>query len=177
MEKPNLNSITTKLTSLLEPDKESFLPTKPGVLFIILLGLTAAFLQFGGSKESVSEPIPQEPIDTFIPENESLFPVTVSNYESLDQIIGQFGVVDLYTAPKNPMEKPRKVATAVKLIRSPKSPNHFSVLVPADKAIKIAGFHGEFTVVVRNPKIVGTDFVKDKTQAPKRRVVYESETQ
>lgn len=114
-------------------------------------------------------------LDTYIPENQSIVPIQVANYESLDQVIGQFGVVDLYTIPMSDKEKSQKIAHAVKLVRSPKSPRHFNVLLPADEAYRIAGHSGEFNVTVRNPKLVGTKIVKEKTKAKRRRVFYQSE--
>ncbi len=114
-------------------------------------------------------------LDTYIPENQSIVPIQVENYESLDQVIGQFGVVDLYTIPLSDKEKAKKIAHAVKLVRSRKSPRHFNVLLPADQAYRIAGHSGAFSVTVRNPKLVGTKIVKEKAKTKRRRVFYESE--
>ncbi len=160
---------------LFESKEGSFWPTSPALFAIVLMGVTAALIQFNQS--GTQKPHEEEVLnwDTFIPDGQSLVPIQVSNYESLDQIIGQFGVVDLLSTPLSPNEKAKRVAYAVKLIRSPKSPRHFSVLVPADKAPSLAGFNGEFTVVVRNPKLIGTKIVKDRAKSPKRRIFYETE--
>jgi hypothetical protein len=150
-------------------------PTQGGVVVILLLGLGAALLQRpqAAPQETSSETVSS--LDIFIPEGESLVPIQVANYESLDQVIGQFGVVDLLSTPLSPTEKAQRVAYAVKLIRSPESPRHFSVLIPADQAHRLAGHHGEFTVVVRNPKLVGTKIVKEKRGSQTRRIIYETE--
>ncbi len=168
-------SITKLINRVFDLKKGEVLPSGWGLLFILLLGLGAGLVQFHQPGESAEVPEKLKNIDIFIPDGESLVPIQVANYESLDQIIGQYGVVDLYTTPLNPLEKGRKVAFAVKLVRAPQSPRHFSVLLPADEAHRLVGYHGEFTVVVRNPKIVGTKFVNNKPQTRKRRVVFETE--
>jgi len=177
MRKFNLTTISTKFKEMvLNDSSDTTLQIKTWVVAIIILGSTAFLIQFHSSdelKEVINDPI--KSIDTLIPRGQSLVPIRVSNYESLDQLIGQFGVVDLYTNPLNPNQKSRKVVSAVKLIRAPQSPNHFSVLLPANKSHKLIGHHGEFTVVVRNPELLGTKFVNKKSKPAKRRVLYEME--
>ncbi len=176
MKKFNLDIVISKLKAWVVSDNpQSVIPVKHGVFLVIAIGLTAAMVQFQKEPLPESPPSP-ESLDTYIPEGQSLVPIQVSNYESLDQVIGQYGVVDLLSTPLSPAEKSRRVAYAVKLIRSPKSPRHFSVLIPADKAYKLAGYHGEFTVVVRNPKLVGTKIVNKGRRKPTRPILYETES-
>jgi hypothetical protein len=170
---PITNTIKSLIKKYLFHESDSLFDKKMLVL-VLTLGVAAALIQFQKSEEAPV--VYQEPvsIDTFIPEGQSLVPIQVANFESLDQIIGQYGVVDLLSTPLIPGEKGKRVAYGVKLIRSPKNPRHFSVLIPADKAPQLVGYQGPFTVVVRNPKLVGTQFVKKKAK-PRRPVVYETE--
>ncbi len=140
------------------------------------LGLVAFLTQFGksGKKIQAGNQV-TESIDIFIPEGQSLVPIRVANNESLDQIIGRYGVVDLYSTPLGPGKKASRIAYKVKLVRSPGSSEHFSVLLPADQAHRITGYPGEFYVSVRNPKSVGTQFVKKKSKVTRRAIVFESE--
>ena len=140
------------------------------------LGLIAFLTQFGrsGEKSQVNEQV-TESIDIFIPEGQSLVPIRVANNGSLNQIIGQYGVVDLYSTPLGPGEKAFRIAYKVKLVRSPGNSEHFNVLLPADEAYRITGYPGEFYVSVRNPKSIGTRFVKKKSKVTKRTIVFESE--
>lgn len=171
------SSIITKLkVDLFETKEGQFWPNSTVLVVITAIGILAAFLQFRTSSGPAKPSAAPQSLDTFIPEGESLVPIQVANYESLDQVIGQYGVVDLLSTPLSPHEKAKRVAYAVKLIRSPQSPRHFSVLIPADEAHRLAGFEGEFTVVVRNPKSIGTKFVKEKAKSRKRRIVYETES-
>lgn len=114
----------------------------------------------------------QQPIDdlsTFIPAGYSLIPIRVQNHASLDQVIGQFAIVDLFVKPLDPQKKPFQLARAVRLVRSPKNPNHFAVLTPQEKANRLFAHDGEIFAVVKSHKEVGTDFDLDKK--PRRRVI------
>lgn len=176
MKKFKNNIIDLKfITKIFETQDGGFLPKPTLIVIFLILGAVTALIQFRGKSDGKEKPSVPLSIDTFIPEGESLVPIQVSNYESLDQVIGQYGVVDLLTTPLSPDEKSKRVAYAIKLVRSPKSPRHFSALVPAEKAPQLAGHNGEFMVVVRNPKLVGTKFVKEVGSKPKRQIFYESE--
>jgi hypothetical protein len=102
-----------------------------------------------------------ETASTFIPAGFVLVPIEVANYESLDSILGQFGVVDLYRTSSDERSKPVKVATHVKILRAPLNPSHFAVLAPENESQKLVTYSGPFTVVVQNPNRSGTRFVKD----------------
>lgn len=176
MEKLKLNTVISKFkTNFINSDPQAVFPVKGSLIVVFILGATAFLSQYSTSAD---EPRPTQEtfrLDTVIPEDESLVPIRVANYESLDQLIGQYGVVDLLSTPLNPGEKAKRVAYAVKLVRSAKSARHFSVLVPADQAHKLAGFHGEFTVIVRNPKLLGTKLVNKPKTKPRRAIVFETE--
>lgn len=162
--------------------KERLIGGKSGIntgviaVFAMILGLIAFLAQFGRPvKKTQKMDQPFKNIDIFIPEDQSLVPIRVANNESLDQIIGQYGVVDLYSVPLGPGEKAFRIAYKVKLVRSPGNPNYFSVLLPADQAHRVTGYPGEFYVSVRNPKSVGTGFIKKKSKITRRSVVFEAE--
>ena len=96
---------------------------------------------------------------TYIPDGFVLVPIEVANYESLDSIMGAFGVVDLFVGSDNPKVRPRKVAERVKILRAPLNPSHFAVLVPDSESQKIVAYSGALTVVVQNPKKSGPTLV------------------
>ena len=147
-------------------------------VFAMILGLIAFLAQFGKPSEKLKKTNQiLESIDIFIPEDQSLVPIRVANNESLDQIIGRYGVVDLYSVPLNPGERAVRIAYKVRLLRSPGNPNYFSVLLPADQAHRITGYPGEFYVSVRNPKSTGTRFIKKKSKKLKRSIVFEFESE
>jgi hypothetical protein len=115
---------------------------------------------------------------TFIPDGFVLVPIEVANYESLDSILGPFGVVDLFVSSDNPKVRPRKVAERVKILRAPLNPSHFAVLVPDSESQKIVAYSGALTVVVQNPKksgptLVNPDIVPAKAKQRVSRVIVE----
>lgn len=156
-------------------DSDDIFALKPLTIILLVLGITTIFISIRPKIERPLQSKKQDSMDVFIPKGETLVPIKVANYESLDQIIGQYGVVDLYSTPLNPLSKPRRVAYAVKLLRSSNNRSHFSILVPTAKAARIVSYSGEFTVSVRNPKSIGTQFVKQSSKPSKRRIEYEME--
>jgi len=176
MKKLNLSTIGIKFKDIpLLFDLDNPKSWRVWLALALVLGLFSFLVQRQPSPQLVSAHKVEDSLDTYIPENQSIVPIQVANYESLDQVIGQYGVVDLYTIPVSEKEKAQKIAHAVKLVRSPKSPRHFNVLLPANEAYRIAGHSGEFNVTVRNPKLVGTKIVKERVKTKRRQVFYESE--
>lgn len=147
-----------------------------------MVGFTGLFLIvltfYSCQKVSTSEGPPSntsvasDGIDLLIPAGQSLVPIEVANYETLDSLLGSFGVVDLFFVDPMKPETGKKIASMVKILRAPKNPSHFAVLVPSLQAQKILQFKGPFVVSVQNPKHqTGTQF--EKRAARHSRIVYE----
>ncbi len=90
-------------------------------------------------------------IDILIPEGHTLIPIEVTNYETLDSLLGPYGVVDLFTNGPGLETANKKIASMVKILRAPKNPSHFAILVPSHLAQNILKYSGPFTASVRNP--------------------------
>lgn len=90
--------------------------------------------------------------DTIIPDGYVLVPIQLQNFASLDSMIGQYGVVDLFTAHEDPSQKSRKVGNRLKLIRAPLNPSQFAVLVPDSEADLILSHTGFYNAVIQNPQ-------------------------
>ena len=157
---------TQKSLSLISKIKE-----KPHAFYgtLILASLIFSFIALSGeSKASNNKPKPlqrPESIDTHIPPGFVLIPIEVENYESLDLVLGQYGVVDLYKTSQNSREGAKLIVKAIKILRSPLNPQHFAVLSPSRQAEKVVNQGGAFYVVVQNPKNIGTHFVtKEKNR-------------
>jgi len=111
---------------------------------------------------------------TQIPAGFVLVPIEVSNYESLDSILGQFGVVDLYVPADDPKKRARKVATHLKILRAPLNPSHFAVLAKENESANLVSNAGPFMVIVQNPEHTGIGFVNspdatEEKETPTRR--------
>lgn len=137
---------------------------------IALLTLISFFIHPATSeKKETQEPI--ESFDTYIPEGHSLLPIEVANYETLDSLLGPFGVVDIFTVPQSPTDKALRIAYRVKILRAPRNPSHFAILVPFERVKSILKYAGPFMVSVQNPKSSGTSFVNEPVKT-KSRILY-----
>ncbi len=136
--------------------------------------LIAAFLVLGvcaflvDQKDAPQEIAATDPtsVDTYIPEGMTLIPIEIQNIEALKNILGEFGVVDLYLPSYDSKASPKKVASGIKIMRAPLNPDVFAVLVRSENAAKIAQHPGAFFVTVLNPKTKNSNFHSEK---PKNR--------
>ena len=89
-----------------------------------------------------------ESIDTYIPNGFVLVPIEIQNLNALDSLVGQFAIIDLYIPNHD-----QPLVSGVKLIRSPKDPSQFAVLVQDQLSQSIVKkSQNPFQVVVQNPK-------------------------
>ncbi len=113
-----------------------------------------------------------ESADTYIPDGYVLVPISLQNQESLDSLLGSFGVVDLYSSSTNTGQKARKLANQVKIIRAPLNPNQFAVLVPEKDSAELVKFAGPVTATLQNPKKANPRFFRNKKGA--NRIIFEN---
>ena len=111
-------------------------------------------------------------VDTYIPKGFVLVPIDVQNYEALDSILGQLAVVDLFQSSNAQNPQSHLVARNVRLMRAPRNPSHFAILVSESEVSRVLAFGSLFTVIVKRPDRVGTEFVKPPSKRP---IVYEGE--
>ena len=137
----------------------------PGVILCAVLAWSFSSSQ----KVPLSSDRPN--LDTYIPEGFVLVPIEVKNYESLDLVIGKFGVVDLYQSSEDSKTNPKAIAKAIKIVRSPIDPSRFAVLSPEDEAHSIVKHPGPFQVTVQNPKEAETRFIKEKKKKGRRIII------
>lgn len=113
-------------------------------------------------------------IDTYIPAGFVLVPISVQNSESLDAVFGKYGVVDLYQTRQDGSVSKAALVRAVKMLRAPKNPNQFGVLVPDEMVSQLVRQTEPFFVVVHRPDKTGMEFDKPLTQS-RRTIVYDKE--
>jgi hypothetical protein len=122
-------------------------------LFIFAVVLIASSGSPGApSSNSLTESAP-EPFsaDTVIPNGFVLVPIDIQNIDSLSSMIGQFGIVDLFTTPNLNQKSGLRVGRRLKLLRAPLNPQQFAVLVPEDEATELLRAIGPFVAVIQNP--------------------------
>lgn len=127
--------------------------TKYLVVTFAILGLLSVWFDFFSNKEVSSQHNQKsKSVDTYIPAGMTLVPIEIQNIESLKNILGDFGVVDLYIPSLDPKVPSQKIASNVKVMRAPLNPDVFAVLVRTKDAAAIAGRSDPYFVTVQNPK-------------------------
>ena len=89
-----------------------------------------------------------ESMDTFVPLGYTLVPIQIENQAELGSLIDSFAVVDLHKKGINEI-----IESGVRLLRSPRNPDVFAVLVEQERARElISRFGATFTVSLKNPE-------------------------
>ena len=115
-------------------------------LFLAVISISQHFFY----KDKDQTPAP-EPMDatTMIPRDHVLVPVDFSNFESLNALIKDYGIIDLYKT-SDFGNKSKRVAQKVKVIRAPYNPNLFAVLVHDSVAQDLMKESGPFWGAIQN---------------------------
>lgn len=111
------------------------------------LGLISILNNFESKK---GPPPVRDSIDTLIPAGYILVPLELENLEQVSSLIGNSGVIDLYTG--GPGTQRRRIASRVKVIQAPYNPNVFAALVREQEGLIIQNYLGAFRAVVQNPE-------------------------
>ncbi len=140
----------------------------------IAAALLAGFMAYyrdmtAPASDNPLEPEPVESAATYIPAGYVLVPIEVANYESLDSILGKFGIVDLYIPSDDPRKKARKVAERIRILRAPLNRSQFAVLAREEDSAQLVSHDGPFLVVVKNPHQAGTGIVNAGKRSAKGR--------
>lgn len=145
-----------------------------GASMLISLAAVGVLTTFGGASPAMqgekAAGSATEGVDTFIPKGFVLVPIEVVNYEALDSILGKFGIVDLLTPQESGGARP--VARNVRILRAPRNPSHFAVLIKESDTQSILRYGSSFHVLIKRPGArAGTEFVQE-SQTRKRKIVY-----
>lgn len=139
-------------------------------IWLVLIVISLLFTLFPNKEKAQQESSLTRNLDTYIPEGFVLAPVELSNGSSLDGLLESKGVVDLYTG--DPARKQaEKVAESVKIIRSPRNPSYFAVLVPEDKAGFLIQRFQAFYAVIQNPSQKKRVYIQPLRKKRKRTII------
>ncbi|MGE0761719.1 MAG: hypothetical protein AB7N80_00430 [Bdellovibrionales bacterium] len=150
--------------------KPWLLPTA-GTVFALLL---ATLLQLNSSDSTPTAPSFE--IDTYIPQGHVLVPITVHNSENVDSMFGSYGMVDLYPVHETGQVATEAILRGVKMLRAPRNPSQFGVLVPENLAAHVVRAATRFAVVVLNRKSTGTILEKAPHKMDRKIILEGDET-
>lgn len=137
---------------------------KKAVLYIFVIsGIMSVIWEYSKNDVEVKKEIEEMPsADTYVPDGFVLVPIEVQNADSLDAILGNFGVVDLFHPSLEPKGQARLIAKQVKILRAPLDPKKFAVLVPHGQSSALVKIDTPLFVTIHNPKRSQTQFIKTK---------------
>ncbi|OQW49037.1 MAG: hypothetical protein A4S09_12760 [Proteobacteria bacterium SG_bin7] len=146
---------------------------KKAILYLFIVsGIMSFIWEYSKRDVEIKKEIEESPsTDTYVPEGFVLVPIEVQNADSLDAILGSYGVVDLFHPSLEPKGQPQQIAKQVKILRAPLDPKKFAVLVPNDQSSALVKIDTPLFVTIHNPKHSRPQFIKTKNRIS--RVQYE----
>ena len=130
---------------------KSFIEKNKWLLVAFLgLGVLSILMQFRTVPQNSPKAEHIETVDTMIPRGSILVPLELENIEQIGSLIGNSGVVDLYTGGSE-SKKRRLIASRVKVIQAPFNPQVYAALIPENEGSVIQNYLGPFRAVVQNP--------------------------
>jgi hypothetical protein len=141
------------------------------LIFCVLGGITF----WTSSQRNTIEVVQQDDrpeLDELIPPGLVLLPVELTNREALAAIVGRTAVVDLLQVDPQTLSPQTKVASRVKLIRSPRNPDFFSLLVEENIYSEILKRPGPYFALVQSRRQRNSQ-VSKTVNSPKIEIRYQ----
>lgn len=130
----------------------------------IALSLITFFVSH--EEEKIEAPAIKVPdLDELIPAGQVLLSVDLVNREALASIMGATAVVDLLTVNPTTMSPQTKIASRVKMIRSPRNPDFFALLVEESASTQILSKPGPYFALIQNKRQTHSNFYKEKKRS------------
>ena len=126
------------------------------LIVLVLLSLAGKFLPL------LSKKTPQEEssLDQLVPEGFVLMPIEISNASDVKNLIGSYGVLDLYAYSETTGLPDELSASALKVLPPSSEEGAFTALVPEKSAIHLFDYTESFYAVIQNPKKTGSKIYK-----------------
>ncbi len=130
------------------------------LIAFFIFGFFAVLVQFRKAPPESLNPSHVDSVDTMIPKGYILVPLDLENIEQISSLIGNSGVVDLYTGGKETKTR-RMVASRIKVIQAPFNPQVYAALIPENEGSAIQNYLGAFRAVVQNPQQNGSSIRRE----------------
>ena len=125
------------------------------IFILVILSLISHFLPLNKKVKPVS-------LDTLVPKNFVLMPIELSNGKDIINIIGSYGVVDLYAYSKTTGLPEKQAGGAIKILPPETEEGGFTALVPEKEAIRLFKYSEPFYAVIQNPNKTGSKIYKNR---------------
>lgn len=100
-----------------------------GLLILVLVLIV--FQKKPAPTQSIDTELPSA--DTYIPPGYVLVPLRLENHQSVDSVVTQFAIVNIYKGAPGPNQKSQLLGRNLRLLRAPLNPQQFAVLVPENQ--------------------------------------------
>lgn len=111
-------------------------------------------------------------VDTLIPNGYALVPIELENISAIASLIESYGVVDIYLG-KNSSRNSKKILQKAKILRAPKNPNAYSLLLPDHLSSEFLKYDGPFFAVIQNKSKASDNPVVHEQLSQKKNVKIE----
>lgn len=129
-------------------------------LLFMFIGLISYFWSANAEISKVGPTIQEEKeLDELIPEGFALLPIELVNKEALSALIGETAFIDIYTLQSQTLNPNKKIATRMKLIKSPKNPDQFAIIILESKTLDILRHPGPYFATIQNRKNTKSEIV------------------
>ena len=146
--------------------------TQQTIIIIAITFILAIIIWRTGDEKSkpTHNKISAVEIHTKIPKGYNLYALDIENIESLNSIVDNYALVNIYQQNKN--KKDNLVLQKIKLIRSFKNPDYFAILATNKDLEVITNYSGPFKVTLHNPN-QPNDTILPKKLIYKRKIIVE----
>ena len=107
------------------------------------------------------EPAPLS-LDNLIPKDFVLVPIEIINGKDIINLIGKYGVVDLYAYSDQTQVPEKQVASTVKILPPDTEEGRFTALIPEKEASYLFEYSNPFYAVIQNPNKMNSKIYKKK---------------
>ncbi len=137
----------------------------------IALGFITFFISRDEDKIEIT-PLQSPEIDELIPAGYVLLPIELVNREALASIMGSTAIVDILTVNPTTMNPQTKIASRVKMLRAPKNPDFFALLIEDSSSVAFLNKPGPYFALIQNKKQTKSNFYQNKLK-PKIQISYQ----
>lgn len=162
--KINISSLKTKFYELSFDSKLILC----GTILFILSFLATEYKKNNIKPSGDTAKTHEQNLNEMIPKGYMIYPIDVINASSLHAMMGSFAYVNLY-APRKRQKGTKLIGKNLKIIRSPKDPEQFALVIKESDYINQLEPQNKYYVTIKNPKLNEKEnLIRDENHSDRR---------